>query len=110
MTAILWLRRDLRIHDHPALEAARNGADHLVPVFCFDNRLLHGRHSSGPRTQFLLECLADLDRSLARGAAAWSSVTADRRLRCPHSPLRRSRRRPLQRRRGRVCPRTATAA
>jgi deoxyribodipyrimidine photo-lyase len=35
-----------------------------VPVFCFDDRLLHGRHASGPRTQFMLECLADLDRSL----------------------------------------------
>jgi deoxyribodipyrimidine photo-lyase len=69
MTAILWLRRDLRIHDHPALEAARRSAEQLVPVFCFDDRLLHGRHASGPRTQFLLECLADLDRSLrARGS------------------------------------------
>jgi deoxyribodipyrimidine photo-lyase len=68
-TAILWLRRDLRIHDHPALEAARRNAEHLVAVFCFDDRLLHGRHASGPRTQFLLECLADLDRSLrARGS------------------------------------------
>ena len=64
MTAILWLRRDLRIHDHPALEAARTGAEHLLPVFCFDDRLLHGRHASGPRTQFMLECLADLDASL----------------------------------------------
>ena len=64
MTAILWLRRDLRLHDHPALEAARREADALVPVFCFDDRLLHGRHASGPRTQFLLECLADLDESL----------------------------------------------
>ena len=69
MTAILWLRRDLRVHDHPALEAAREGSDHLVPVFCFDERLLRGRHASGPRTQFLLECLTDLDRSLtARGS------------------------------------------
>ena len=69
MTAILWLRRDLRVHDHPALEAARRHAEHLVPVFCFDERLLRGRHASGPRTQFLLECLADLDRSLrARGS------------------------------------------
>jgi deoxyribodipyrimidine photo-lyase len=32
-----------------------------VPVFCFDDRLLRGRHASGPRTQFLLECLAELD-------------------------------------------------
>jgi len=35
-----------------------------VPVFCFDDRLLHGRHASGPRTQFLLECLEDLDVEL----------------------------------------------
>jgi deoxyribodipyrimidine photo-lyase len=69
VTSIVWLRRDLRINDHPALEAARTQADHLVPVFCFDDRLLHGRHASGPRTQFMLECLADLDRSLkARGS------------------------------------------
>jgi deoxyribodipyrimidine photo-lyase len=64
MTAILWLRRDLRVHDHPALEAARRNVGALVPVFCFDDRLLHGRHASGPRTQFLLECLADLDAAL----------------------------------------------
>jgi deoxyribodipyrimidine photo-lyase len=66
MTALLWLRRDLRVHDHPAFDAARAGADHLVPVFCFDDRLLNGRHASGPRTQFLLECLTDLDASLRR--------------------------------------------
>ena len=66
MTAILWLRRDLRIHDHPALEAARRDTDHLVPAFCFDDRLLHGRHASGPRTQFMLECSADLDESLRK--------------------------------------------
>ena len=69
MTAVLWLRRDLRVYDHPALEAARSHAQRMVPVFCFDERLLRGRHASGPRTQFLLECLADVDRSLrARGS------------------------------------------
>lgn len=69
MTTILWLRRDLRLHDHPALAAARRDTEALVPVFCFDDRLLHGRHAAAPRTQFLLECLADLDQSLrARGS------------------------------------------
>lgn len=63
-TGIVWLRRDLRIRDHPALGAALDAHDRVVPVFCFDERLLHGRHASGPRTQFLLECLADLDREL----------------------------------------------
>ena len=64
MTALLWYRRDLRVHDHPALRAALERHDRIVPVFCFDDRLLHGRHASGPRTQFLLECLADLDAAL----------------------------------------------
>ncbi|HTX30463.1 MAG TPA: deoxyribodipyrimidine photo-lyase [Solirubrobacteraceae bacterium] len=66
MTALLWLRRDLRLHDHPALRAALDHDGPLVPVFCLDPRLLGGRHASGPRTQFLLECLADLDQSLDR--------------------------------------------
>jgi deoxyribodipyrimidine photo-lyase len=65
-TAILWFRRDLRVHDHPALNAAKEGADRLVPVFVFDDRLIHGRHASGARTQFLLECLRDLDEGLQK--------------------------------------------
>jgi deoxyribodipyrimidine photo-lyase len=62
--ALLWMRRDLRVTDHPALAAASESADSLVPVFCFDPALLEGRHRSGSRTQFLLECLRDLDGSL----------------------------------------------
>jgi deoxyribodipyrimidine photo-lyase len=68
VTALVWLRRDLRLHDHPALAAALERHEKVIPVFCLDDRLLHGRHSSGSRTQFMLECLAELDESLtARG-------------------------------------------
>ena len=63
-TGIVWFRRDLRVRDHPALRAALDRHERVVPVFCFDDRLLHGRHASGPRTQFLLECLAELDAAL----------------------------------------------
>ena len=66
MSAIVWFRRDLRVHEHPALRAALDAHNDVVPVFCLDDRLLHGRHASGPRTQFLLECLADLDGSLRK--------------------------------------------
>ncbi len=54
------------MRDHPALRAALDLHEHVVPVFCFDDRLLHGRHASGPRTQFLLECLSDLDGELRK--------------------------------------------
>ena len=64
MTALVWYRRDLRTHDHPALRAAVDAGEPVVPVFCFDDRLLQGRHRSGPRTQFLLESLADLREAL----------------------------------------------
>jgi deoxyribodipyrimidine photo-lyase len=64
VTALLWLTRDLRVHDHPALRAALERRGRVVPVFCLDDRLLHGRHASGPRTQFMLECLVDLDEQL----------------------------------------------
>jgi deoxyribodipyrimidine photo-lyase len=62
--AIVWFRRDLRTHDHPALREALARHGEIVPFFCLDDRLLHGRHASGPRTQFMLECLRDLDASL----------------------------------------------
>jgi deoxyribodipyrimidine photo-lyase len=62
--AIVWFRRDLRLHDHPALRAALDESERVVPVFCFDDRLLHGRHSSGPRARFMLESLAELDAEL----------------------------------------------
>ncbi len=64
MSAIVWFRRDLRIHDQPALRAALDCAEIVVPVFCFDDGLLNGRHRSGSRTQFLLECLGALDGAL----------------------------------------------
>ena len=58
-TSVLWLRRDLRLADHPALLAARDAADEVVPVFVLDDRL---RTPSGPaRLAFLYGCLRDLD-------------------------------------------------
>jgi len=63
-TALVWFRRDLRVRDHPALAAALEEHERVVPVFCLDDRLLQGRHSSGPRTQFMLECLSELDDEL----------------------------------------------
>ena len=69
MTAIVWFRRDLRVDDQPALQAALQRSERVIPCFCFDDRLLAGRHRSGARTQFMLESLADLDASLrSRGS------------------------------------------
>jgi deoxyribodipyrimidine photo-lyase len=54
-TAIVWHRRDLRVHDHPALREALDGFDRVVPAFV-------------SRTAFMLGCLRALDGELrARG-------------------------------------------
>jgi deoxyribodipyrimidine photo-lyase len=78
MTALLWLTRDLRAHDHPALRAALDEHDRVVPVFCFDSRLLNGRHASPTRTRFMLECLEELDERL--GGIAFRDGPPEREL------------------------------
>jgi deoxyribodipyrimidine photo-lyase len=60
----MWFRRDLRIHDLPALAAAA-AAERTLPCFIFDQRLLtRGRFVSPARTAFMLGCLGQLRRAL----------------------------------------------
>ena len=59
--AVVWFTRDLRVHDHPALDAALRSANEIVPVFVFEPRLLA---RSANRARFLHGSLADLDASL----------------------------------------------
>ena len=56
--ALLWFRRDLRLHDHPALAAACAEGEELLACFVLDPRLVA---SSGPRRlQFLGDSLRQL--------------------------------------------------
>jgi deoxyribodipyrimidine photo-lyase len=62
--AVVWFRRDLRVTDHPALLAALDAADEVVPVFVVDRTLLEGRPSGPNRRAFLLGALRALARDL----------------------------------------------
>ncbi|WP_410767147.1 DASH family cryptochrome [Haloferax sp. DFSO60] len=73
-TALVWFRRDLRVHDNEALVEAC-AADHVVPVYCFDPREYGLRPyggtdsfdftKTGPhRLRFRLESVADLRDAL----------------------------------------------
>ncbi|MFC4056129.1 cryptochrome/photolyase family protein [Actinomadura syzygii] len=62
-TSVLLFTRDLRVHDNPALAAASE-ADHVVPLFVFDDTILGGRFAAPNRVCFLLDSLADLRASL----------------------------------------------
>jgi deoxyribodipyrimidine photo-lyase len=57
-TSVLWLRRDLRLGDHPAVLAARDAADDVLPLFVLDDNLR--RPSGAPRLAVLDGCLRDL--------------------------------------------------
>ena len=63
-TAVVWFRRDLRVHDHPALAEACRAFDRVVPLFVLDDRLLKGRFRSLNRTAWMLGCLEALDGEL----------------------------------------------
>jgi deoxyribodipyrimidine photo-lyase len=63
-TALVLFTRDLRVHDQAALAAAVREAEHVVPLFVFDERLLAGRCGAPNRLAFLRDSLAELDRAL----------------------------------------------
>ena len=66
MRGVVWFRRDLRVHDHPALAAALAECDEVLPLFIFDEPLLRS-HQFGPAcVNFMLGCLRELGEALAK--------------------------------------------
>src|SRR4051794_3792645 len=61
MAALVWFRRDLRVHDHPPLRAALAAHETVIPVFVLEQRLLD---ASENRASFLYAALHDLRASL----------------------------------------------
>lgn len=63
--AIVWFKRDLRVTDHRALEAAIKSGHPVLPIFVFEPDLLSQPDSAGRHYAFVLEALADLSKSLS---------------------------------------------
>ena len=62
--AIWWIRRDLRLADNQALHAALDHADHVLPVFILDPRLLNSDYCGDKRVTFLFDGLRRMDADL----------------------------------------------
>src|SRR6478735_7516646 len=59
--AVVLFTRDLRVHDNPALAAAIEAAEAVLPLFVVDDGIGSTRFGSAPgRRAFLQESLADL--------------------------------------------------
>lgn len=70
VTALWWIRRDLRLSDNQALTAALHAAEQVVPVFVLDPRLWRSPYVGARRLAFLIGGLQALDMALhARGSA-----------------------------------------
>ncbi|MCB1994589.1 MAG: deoxyribodipyrimidine photo-lyase [Burkholderiaceae bacterium] len=71
MKALVWLKRDLRLHDHaPLAEAAR--ADGAAALWLLEPAWLHSAECDPQHVAFALACLAPLRDDLgARGLPLW---------------------------------------
>jgi len=65
MRGMVWFRRDLRLHDQPALTAACQECNEVVPLFVFDEPLLQSHEFGSACVNFMLGCLDELQASLA---------------------------------------------
>jgi deoxyribodipyrimidine photo-lyase len=65
MRGIVWFRRDLRLHDNPALAAACETCTEVIPLFVFDEPLLRSQVFGSACVNFMIGCLEDLAASLA---------------------------------------------
>ncbi len=63
--ALVWLKRDLRIHDHAALVAAQSHADALA-LFVIEPEWLQSPECDASHVDFALACLTELRTALAQ--------------------------------------------
>ena len=61
-TSIIWFRRDLRINDHPALLAAIESADQVIPLFILDKKQIN--EAGEKLLAYMGQSLRALDESL----------------------------------------------
>lgn len=63
---IWWIRRDIRLQNNTALNAALEYSEQVIPLFILDERLFASNTIGKKRKQFLIHALQDLDRNLRK--------------------------------------------
>ena len=59
--SIFWFRRDLRVEDNTALNAALNAGLPVLPIFIFDVNILEELTKDDPRVNFIYETLSSIN-------------------------------------------------
>lgn len=66
-TTLVWMRRDLRLHDHAALSAALSADGSVQPVFVFDTDILAGfPNPRDRRVRFLAHTISHIHHQLTK--------------------------------------------
>uniref|UniRef100_A0A7S3DLB0 Photolyase/cryptochrome alpha/beta domain-containing protein n=1 Tax=Palpitomonas bilix TaxID=652834 RepID=A0A7S3DLB0_9EUKA len=63
-TGIVWLRKNLRLHDNPSFKLACEKCDVVIPLCVLDDLLVHPSFSSPVKTAFYLESVVCLQEEL----------------------------------------------
>ena len=82
-TALVWLRRDLRLSDHAALSAALQEHARVIPVFVFDSSILAPLPRTDRRVGFILESLRELQLALQEYSSSLVIRTGDPEIEIP---------------------------
>jgi len=70
MRALVWFRKDLRLDDHTALDAAvRDAHGDVVPFYASEPAILGRADMAATRVRFALESIADLAAAVARAGS-----------------------------------------
>ena len=62
--SLFWFRRDLRLEDNKALNAALNSGNIVLPLFTFDQEILNKLEVNDARVAFIHQCLESINRKL----------------------------------------------
>ena len=104
--ALVWLRRDLRLDDQPAIAGALEDGGPVAFAFVLDEGVYRGEDRAAPRVRFALDGLRDLDQRLREragglflrpGRRGGGGRPAGRAARCAPRSARLRRREPFAR-------------
>lgn len=71
MAVIWWMRRDLRLSDQPALAAALDTGEPVVPLFVADPKILEVRNMGAARLHFCFASVGEVDARLKEADAGY---------------------------------------
>jgi deoxyribodipyrimidine photo-lyase len=74
---IFWFRRDLRLNDNLALNAALNSGLPVLPVFIFDTNIIDELQPDDPRITFIYETLFSINKELNEAGSSLLIMKGD---------------------------------